>query len=288
MISPAPEISIALLTYNAGDLLRRVLESVRAQETTHAVEIVAVDSGSTDGTVALLRAFDVHVIEITQEDFDFGATRNRLFEACSGSFIVNLSQDAVPASPQWLEHLVRPLLDDPQVAVSCGRSIPDPDREYRQFPWERNGYFYFTRASRRFNERYGTGVSFANSALRRSVWEVLRLDAQAISEDMQFQQKLHATDYTRAYPDDAPVLHHHDYSLPALYRRCRNEGLGLRQLGCAYREWDLLLDLFTPRQYLQWLREIKYRRMKTPADALFPILRPIAVYIGSRFAKKRL
>ena len=288
MTTPRPEISIALLTCNAGDLLRRVLQGIRAQETNRTLEIVAIDSGSSDNTLTLLHDFDVRVIEIPQEDFDFGATRDKLYQQTQGTYIVNLSQDAVPADPQWLEHLLSPLLEDEQVAVSCGRSIPDPDRSHRQFPWERNGYFYFTRASRRFYDRYGTGLSFANSVLRRSVWEELRFDPQAISEDMQFQVKLHTTHYTRAYPDNAPVLHHHDYTLKTLYQRCRNEGLGLRLMDCPYTEWDLLIDLLSPRKYLQWLREIKYKRMKTPADALFPLLRPIAVYIGSRFAKKRM
>lgn len=285
MTTTTPYISIALLTYNAGGLLRRVLEGIRVQECDLSIEVVAIDSGSSDDTVALLREFDVRVIEIPHEEFNFGATREQLYQACQGAYIVNLSQDAVPADPQWLEHLLKPLLEDDQVAVSTGRSIPDFDRDYRQFPWERNGYFYFTRASRRFSERYGTGLSFANSAVRQSVWKELHFDPQVISEDLQFQVKLHATDYTRAYPDDAPVLHHHDYTVKSLYTRCRNEGHGLRIMGCAYPEWDLLCDLISPKKYLQWLREIKYRRMKTPADALFPILRPIAVYIGSRFSK---
>lgn len=284
-IDTPPDVSVALLTYNGGELLRRLLEGVKAQQTDRVVEIVAVDSGSTDGTVDLIKEFGAEVIEIPNGDFDFGATRELLYERTRGEFVVNLSQDAVPKDPTWLENLIAPLLEDENVAVSCGASVPDPDRGFRQFPWEKNGYFYFTREMRTFRQRYGKGVSFANSAVRRSVWEELRFDPQPLGEDFQFQIKLSASDWTRAYPDAAEVLHHHDYTLRSLYARCRNEGLALRMMGCGYSEADLVSDLLSPRKYVQWLRELRRGSLRTGADFLFPLMRPWAVYVGSRFGR---
>lgn len=285
MTDPKPDISIALLTCNAGDLLGRMLQAIRDQETDRHVEIVAVDSGSTDGTVERLREAGARVFEIPNEDFDFGATRDLVYQHTRGEYVVNLSQDAVPKHGRWLENLIAPMLKDPKVAVSCGASNPDPDRGIRQFPWERNGYFYFTREIRAFVTRYGKGVSFSNSAVRRSVWEELRFDPQPLGEDFQFQIKLCARDWDRAYPDGAEVLHHHDYDLQGLWGRCRNEGLALRMMGCAYGELDLLLDLTSPRKYVQWLREFRRGSLATSADYLFPLVRPLAVYIGSRFGR---
>ena len=278
------EVSVALLTRNPGDLLGRLLEAVRRQDTERSTEIVAVDSGSTDGTLDLLESYSARVIEIPSQDFDFGRTRDLVYQYARGEVVVNLSQDAVPAHDRWLENLLAPLAD-PDVAVSCGASVLDPERDHGQFPWERNGYFYFTREIRRFVERYGKGVSFANSAVRRSVWERLRFDPQPLGEDFQFQIKLHEAGLKTAFPEHAEVLHHHDYDLRGLIGRCRNEGLALRMMGCGYAEWDLIRDLASPRKYVQWLRELRRGRLTRSAEILFPIVRPLAVFAGSRFGK---
>lgn len=280
------DVTIAWLTRDAGPLLERALDAVAAQETDRTIELLAVDSGSTDGTVRRLEERAVRVIRIDPDAFDFGTTRDRAFEEARGTVVVSLSQDAIPAHARWLENLLAPL-DEDMVAASCGRSLPDPDRPERQFPWESNGFFYFTAEMRRFRESYGRGLSNANSAVRRAVWEQLRFGPQIIGEDFCFQTKLHASGYRVAFPEDAPVLHHHSYGVGSLWRRCRSEGLGLRALGCAYKEIDLVKDLLSPRKYVVWGRDLLHGRLTTPASLLFPVLRPCAVYTGSRFGRRR-
>ena len=281
----APEISIGIPTRDAGADLRRLLDAVFAQETEQRFEVMALDSGSRDGTLEVLAGYPVRVIPIAREAFDWGRLRDRLFEVAGAPIVVNLSQDAIPASRRWLENLVRPL-EDPEVGASSGSSIPDPERHFRQFQWEKNGYYYFTREMRRFRTRYGKGLSFGNTAVPRRVWERLRIDPQATGEDFGFQIKLHAAGLRIAFPADAPVWHHHNYTLKGVFRRCRNEGLALREMGCGYTELDCALDLLGPRKYVQWLREVKRGSLRNAAEWLYPALRPVAVYWGSRFARK--
>lgn len=283
--SHAFDVTIGIPTRNAGKELRRLLNAVFAQGTARRFEVLALDSGSTDGTLALLAEYPVRVIEVDRAAFDWGRMRNLLFQAARGAVVVNLSQDAIPAHGRWLDHLLRPL-EESGVGASCGSSIPDPEREHPQFQWEKNGYFYFTREMARFRAHYGRGLSFANTAVPRPVWERLRIDPQATGEDFQFQIKLHAAGLRVAFPEDAQALHHHDYTLRGVFRRCRNEGLALREMGFPYREWDLALDLLGPRKYVQWLREARRGSLRTSAERWYPALRPWAVYWGSRFARR--
>lgn len=289
MTSPAsdtaPEISIGIPTRNAGAALRRLLSHVFMQRTARRFEVIALDSGSTDDTPEILAEFPVRVIPIDRDTFDWGVLRDLLFQESRGDIVVNLSQDAIPENEDWLDNLVRPL-EDPAIGASCGSSIPDPARPFRQFQWEKNGYYYFTREMEKFRARYGKGLSFANTAVPRRVWEQLRVDPQATGEDFQFQIKLHNAGFKIAFPQDAPALHHHNYTLRGVFRRCRNEGLALRQMGCGYHEADLLVDLLSPRKYVQWLREVRRGSLQSAAEWLYPALRPLAVYIGSRFARK--
>ncbi|MCP4641728.1 MAG: glycosyltransferase family 2 protein [bacterium] len=278
-------VTIAMLTRNAEPFIGRILDALATQRTRRRVEWLAVDSGSTDGTLDLLKERDVRTVAIPTEDFNWGRTRDLAYQETSTPIVVNLSQDAVPTDEDWLENLVRPL-SDPEVGASCGSSRPDPDRQFAQFTWERNGYFYFTREIKKFVSRYGRGLSFANSAVPRDVWERLRFDPQPTGEDFQFQTKLHEARLRIAFPDDAPVFHHHNYAFYRLFKRCRNEGMALRLMGCAYTEWDLVRDLASPPKYVQWLRELKRGSLNSLASATYPVLRPVAVYVGSRFARR--
>ena len=49
-----PLVSIVLVTCNGGRLLRELVEMVSRQRTDFEVEVIAVDSGSTDGTAEWL------------------------------------------------------------------------------------------------------------------------------------------------------------------------------------------------------------------------------------------
>lgn len=283
--SRPPDLTVGIPTRDAGPLLPRLLDAVARQETARAFEVIALDSGSADGTLDHLAAHGVRIIPVDRATFDWGRLRERLFAEARGAVVVNLSQDAIPARADWLDRLAAPL-EDPAVGVSCGSSIPDPDRHFPQFQWEKNGRYYFTREIRKFTARHGRGLSFANTAVRRSVWERVRIDPQATGEDFGFQIKLRAAGVKIAFPGDAPVLHHHYYNLGGCYRRCRNEGLALREMGCAYHEVDLALDLISPGKYLQWLREARRGTLRNAAEWLYPVLRPVAVYHGSRFARR--
>lgn len=281
MTTSRGNVAVTLLTRDAGPLLNRVLDGIASQATARAVCVSAVDSGSRDGTVELLRGRGARVVSIAPGEFDFGRARDFAFEQADAEFVIALSQDAVPAHNGWLENLLAPFADA-DVAVACGASVPDPQRGFDQFPWERNGYFYFTREMAKFRAAHGRGVSFANAAVRRSVWERLRIGPQALGEDFQFQQRVQAAGLKIAFPENAEVLHHHDYDLAGLWGRCRNEGLALRELGCDYSAGDLAFDLASPGKYMQWMREVSRGRLRSVAAFLFPVARPLAVYAGAR------
>ena len=70
-------ISVLIPVKNGGEDLARCLDRIAAQRVDDAVEVIVVDSGSSDGSVALARARGAVVHEIPAREFDHGATRNR-------------------------------------------------------------------------------------------------------------------------------------------------------------------------------------------------------------------
>lgn len=278
-------ISVTILVKNGGAGLARCLKAIFAQETRHPFEVVIVDSGSTDGTHDVYRAYPVRLFEIRPGDFQFGRTRDYAVEMARGRYVAILSQDAVPVNERWLDCLVAPLAADPEVAAVQGYCrLPEAEP---LFYWEKKGLFYFTRESQRWTRAYhGIGFSNVNSALRRSVWENIRFGCVPMSEDKAFQQKLAALGHRIAQAPEALVYHAHTYDLVGLIKRCVNEGLGCRAIGWRYRLWECGLDLVDPQMWRFLRYGLSDREIRSVSELLFPLIRPLALLIGNRLFKR--
>jgi rhamnosyltransferase len=243
----APRVSILIPTRNGGETLREALDAIATQEAGLPFEIVAADSGSTDGTLDLLRARARTVLEIPPASFDHGETRNRGIEACRGEWVVLLVQDAVPASRRWLSELVRPLEQDPRVAGSFARQLPRPDASALSRAmlarWVAAG------ETARIQEPLSAGelealspterherCAFDNvsSCLRRAVWERIPFRAAPIAEDLAWGREALLAGHRLAYAPGAAVVHSHErplrYELGRTYlvHRRLGELFGLR------------------------------------------------------------
>ena len=228
-----PGISILLLTHNGAETLPRVLESVRAQAVPFPIEVVAMDSGSRDGTAELLRSRTERVIEIREEEFNHGTTRNMGVEACRAPLVVLLVQDAEPASKDWLARLTAPLMADEQaggaapggrpLAGAYARQIPRGDasgvvRSYlsrylaaspaprRQSCAGQEGFEALSPAARL------AACTFDNvcSCIRRDVWKRHPFQAAPIAEDLAWAKEVMLAGYDLAYVPEAAVVHSHD------------------------------------------------------------------------------
>lgn len=107
---------------NEGERLRRCLESL----TGRTRRLVYVDSGSTDGSVALARSFGAEVVEIDlSTPFTAARARNAGY-ACLRAlepeleYVQFVDGDCIVA-PDWIELAAAYLHDHPGTGVVCGR-----------------------------------------------------------------------------------------------------------------------------------------------------------------------
>jgi rhamnosyltransferase len=229
-MNDTPAVSVLLLTRDGMATLPRVLSSIRSQSVDLPVEVVAVDSGSRDGTAEWLRARADRLIEIREDEFNHGTTRNLGVAACRAPLVVLLVQDAEPVSPDWLARLVEPLLAEDLsrggsgrlLAGTYGRQVPRPDatavvREYlsryaatkpeprRQTLPDRAAFDSLSPA-----ERLAT-CTFDNvcACIRRGVWERHPFKDVPIAEDLAWAKDVMLAGYDLAYAPEAAVLHSH-------------------------------------------------------------------------------
>lgn len=92
-----PLVTVIIPAYNAATFIERTLISVLTQ-TYHNLEIIVVDDGSQDETVAIVRDYlkqDDRVVLLQQENAGVAAARNLGIQASSGEFIAPIDADDI-------------------------------------------------------------------------------------------------------------------------------------------------------------------------------------------------
>jgi glycosyltransferase involved in cell wall biosynthesis len=222
-------ISVLIPVKNGGKDLRRCLQRIAAQHVEDSVEVVIVDSGSTDASVELARSLGAQVHQIPADEFDHGAARNHAAERSRGERLVFTSQDAYAERDDWLELLTAPLGDE-RVAGVYGRQLVHHDGRP---PEEYFLDFLYGPRSRRQALAAGRGISMTttlfsnvNAAMRRSVWERYPFAEDVImSEDQEWSRRVLLDGYELCYVAEAAVRHSHDYTLGAAFRRFFDSGV---------------------------------------------------------------
>jgi rhamnosyltransferase len=231
-------LSVLLLTKNGARDLARLLPVLFSQQSVPPFEVIAIDSGSTDGTANLLRQYPLRLVEISPAEFHHARTRNLAAGLARGEILIFLSQDAIPASDSWLSKLISGF-DDPAVGAAYGRQLPH-QRSVR----ERHDTFDVLYGSERFVKdparRNGLGYRFyhfsdVNAAIRRPVWEATRFpEDMKVFEDLGIAKRMLDLGWKIVYEPDAAVFHSHNHGTLGLFRRYFDIGYTLKLL----KIWD--------------------------------------------------
>jgi glycosyltransferase involved in cell wall biosynthesis len=218
------KLSLVIRAHNEEAHIGRLLTGVLHQ-TVRPDEIIVVDSGSTDATLAIASAFDVDIVQIRPDDFSFGRALNRGIERATGDVVVFASAHVYPVLDTWIELLVAPFTDN-AVALSYGRQqVPDGGRFSEQQLLTR---WFPTRSVARQRDPF---CNNANAAIRRSVWDSLPYDEELTGlEDMDWASRALAKGHLLSYVAEATVVHVHDEGFDQIVNRYRREAIAHKQI----------------------------------------------------------
>jgi N-acetylglucosaminyl-diphospho-decaprenol L-rhamnosyltransferase len=128
------DLSIIIVNWNGGDLLRRCVETIVSSAPAVTYEIVIIDNASEDDSLAQLRASETAASMISceqlrifqnSENRGFGAANNQAFELTTSPFVFLLNLDTeVPAGT--IDKLIRKLSSDEKIGA-CGPRILNAD-----------------------------------------------------------------------------------------------------------------------------------------------------------------
>lgn len=217
-----------------------------AAQTHQPLEVILVDSGSTDGTVEVARRYGAKIVPIDKSEFTFGRALNRGCAVASGDICVFPSAHVYPVYDNWLEQLVKPF-EHQRVVLAYGRQKGNHVNKFsehqifaRWFPAEsvcpQRTYF----------------CNNANCAVRKSAWETQPYDESLTGlEDLAWAKTAQERGGWIAYSADAEIIHVHDESWQQVQNRYRREALAMRLIDTHAKfsrfdfAWLLLLNVIS-------------------------------------------
>jgi GT2 family glycosyltransferase len=227
-------ISVVIPVKDGGPELVRCLDAIALQQIDEDVEIVVVDSGSTDGSAARAERAGARVESIPASEFHHGRTRNLGARLTSGETLVFTSQDAYAATTSWLARLIAPLRDDERVAGVYGRQLPHDDASP---PEQYFLDFLYGPSPRRQQISAEHDLTFeatlfsnVSSAMPRRIWEDYPFSEDIVmSEDQEWSRRVLLDGYVVVYEPGAIVHHSHAYSVAGAMRRFFDSGVSAEQ-----------------------------------------------------------
>ncbi len=211
-------ISVVIPVRNGARTLSLMLDAIKRQVVDDDLEVIVVDSGSTDGTQELARSYGAIVHEIPAGEFNHGDTRNLGARIATGEIIVFTVDDALPLGTNWIEELIRPVLDVDRVVAAYSRQLPHGSAPPHQrfYIEDRYGPDPRIQAAQGEAELNLRTLLFSNvsSAIQRETLDEFPFAADiVIAEDQEWSRRLLVAGRSIAYAPASVVLHSHEYGL---------------------------------------------------------------------------
>jgi rhamnosyltransferase len=199
---------------------------------TIALEIIVVDSSSTDDTVNVAHNYGAKVLTVNKNDFNHGRTRNLGTSVAIGEVVVFITQDGLPNWSHFLEKLLEPLAND-EILATYGRQVPQPDASPTE-EFSRLFNYPDKPMVKGINDLPKLGIktfflSNVCSAIKVKEFKELGGFPENIImfEDLIFAAKAILKGYKIAYVPEAKVIHSHNFSLVQQFERYLDAGISL-------------------------------------------------------------
>ena len=128
------KVSVIIPVKNGSQTLRKCLDSIIGQSIAADVEIIILDSCSTDDSVSIAKQVDAKVITIPQGAFNHGDTRNLGVNHASGDLLFFTVQDAYLPDKDQLQKMVSHFDDVSVMAITGMQAVPH-DRDKNPALW---------------------------------------------------------------------------------------------------------------------------------------------------------
>ena len=216
--------SVVIRCLNEEKHIGRLLHGLK-QQTVQEVQIIVVDSGSTDATISIVSRYPVKLLSIRPEEFSFGRSLNLGCASTDKEFIVFASAHVYPLYKDWLEQLLTPFMAS-EIGLVYGKQVGGYKTrlsEHRIF----SQWFPENQA----NVQKHPFCNNANAAIPRTMWSKFPYDEDLTGlEDIAWANQAMNNGFRISYQPGAVVAHIHEESYYQVYNRYRREAIAFKHI----------------------------------------------------------
>ncbi len=226
------KVSVVIPTKNAGPDFEYTLEKINGQKGIKEIEMIIIDSGSTDKTILLAEKYGSKVYTIRPEDFNHGETRNYGAERATGDYLLFTVQDAIPINDYWLYNMVKVLTNDDKIVASTCRQVPRSDANLfacysiwshsRQMEFNEDRIMGLNKRSidklSLIEKRKLAGIDNVCSCIKSDIYKDFKFKKISFAEDLDLGIRLIESEYKIAFLHSVGVIHSHNRN-PAYFMR---------------------------------------------------------------------
>jgi len=221
-----PNVTVVIRALNEAEFLPECLSSVLDQDYDGQIEIVLVDSGSTDRTIEIAQSYDCKIVHIKKSDFSFGRSLNMGCLAARGDVLILLSAHCIPTERLWLKNLIQPIsagLCDYAYGRQIARAGISKFSEGMVFK-----KYYPEKSS---SPQVGYFCNNANAAIKRTTWDRLRFNEELTGlEDLELARRMVYAGGSVAYVAESTVEHIHRENWARIKIRYEREAVAMTDI----------------------------------------------------------
>lgn len=221
-------VDIICPLYNAEQYLENLHKSLLKQKNVKINKILYILTESSDNTEKILKKNELNFTKIKKHDFSHSLVRENAAKKSKADIICFISQDIMIENDNWLENLVKPIINEE--AAACYSRQLTKFNNIEKYTRENNYPDKSIIKSKKDIKKLGLKTFFfsdASSAIKRDVFKKLNYYDNKnlpINEDMYIAHKLITNNYKIKYCADSIVYHSHNFSLKELYDRYKLTG----------------------------------------------------------------
>jgi glycosyltransferase involved in cell wall biosynthesis len=290
LVLPRPEeliltkLSVVIPTRNGiSEGFESTLRAISKQIGIAEIEVVVVDSGSSDGTVQAAKDYGAKVFSIPPEEFNHGATRNYAADQTTGDLLVFTVQDAIPGTKDLYYEMAKALLADSKLAGVSVRQVPKSDADIYAC-WEMWNHYrsLFEGPPPILGDtdeidklpsqqlRRLAGLDNVCSMVRRHLWEKNHFKSTPFAEDLEFGLSCVRQGYSIGLLRHRAVIHSHTRS--PFYTMSRH-----------YVDMLVLLKLFEGDSKASWVETVNHNQLFSSVKNVYMAINEFADRLDDSF-----
>lgn len=251
--------TIFIPTWFGDKYLDNLLESVFSQKCDFRYEVLIYDTSSKDRTVEIIKKYmkfnnNLRFKSINKKNFNHGLTRQLAAKDAKGSYVVYLTQDAIPAHDKWLHEIIRTFDFNKNIVAVLGSQQPRANappflkREiksvFRNLGNDDAISLYSKTSMHDKNIDFLGFYSDVNSAtIKKFLLNEIPYRKADYAEDQIFGREIIQAGYIKAYNPKAKVIHSNEFKVLEYNKRMFDETMSLKRINTNLSKTTIIYEI---------------------------------------------